>query len=116
MVSSASLVLSSTTRMSGRSCMIGSSVQPQRAVKCCTVVHRAFRPHAAAVTLDNPADGSQPDPGSLEFIRMKPLEYLEQLVDIGHFKTYSVIANKDRGFIFVSTATTDLDTSFRPAP
>ena len=94
--------------------MIGSPVQPQCAVKRCSAVHGAFRPHAAAVPLYDTADRGEPDPGALEFIRVKPLKYLEEFIGVSHLKTYSVVAKEDRGFMLGGAGATNLDTSFRP--
>src|SRR6185436_12096416 len=66
----------------------------------CSLVHRAFRPDAPAVSVNDPLDGGKTDAGPGKFGHgMQALKGAEQLSYISHVEARAVIADEINGFI-----------------
>ena len=74
------------------------------------LVHRAFRPDASAVPVDDPPDGGQADAGAFELLGpMQPLKHAKQLVRVLHVEPDAVVPHEqdDTSRLFAGAA--DLD-------
>src|SRR5579862_3312541 len=92
MVISASVVLSSTSRISTTSSSSIDISCRQREFECRARAWLAFSPNLSAVTQDDPADDCKSDSGSSELFRaVQPLKYPEQLVRVLHVEPGAVV-------------------------
>ena len=61
-------------------------------------VHRALRPYAAAVPVNDALDVRQPDAGAFKFlVAVQALKHAEEFVCITRVETGAVVANEDHG-------------------
>ena len=76
------------------------NVLGQREIERGALVDLAFRPHAAAMALDDAADVGKADAGALEeIVRMQALEDAEQFLRVPHVEADTVVAHAEDPFI-----------------
>src|ERR1035437_8433180 len=115
-VNSASLGLSSASRICFSSAMVSLLFAWQREIERSALVDYSLGPDAAAMTGDNALNIGQANPGSLEFLLgMQALKYAKELVGVLHVKAYSVIRNNESDFA-VAFPGADLDSGHISLP
>src|SRR5580704_17810345 len=67
----------------------------KREEECRSLVDTGFRPDVSAVATDDPLDGGESDPGSLEFLNgMQALKHAEELSGMRHVEAGAIVAHE----------------------
>ena len=75
--------------------LVSSRGSAQRKAERRALVQRGVSPDPAAVTVDDPLDNRQPDPGALVLLgAVQPLKHAKQLVAVAHIKAHAVIVDR----------------------